>query len=382
MKLALVGVGGAGGRVVDRIVSVERETDRSLCYGNILALDVPPTAFDSLTHIPQDRRILLGGDRSNGATVDDIDGDDPDVAVRVARDRMPQIRRAVDQIELHEMDGVLVVAGLGGGTGAGLGAVVVDEFRRLYERPVYALGLLPSEREGRQSARNAARSLRSIVPMAESTLLFDNHEWHSSEHGTTEYTAVNHGLARRIVTLLAAGELDTARVAENAIDSSDIIRTLSPGGVASVGYASMDLDESRTGLAAWVLARVGVTATSQDSTVQPQTITSLVRRAVNSRLTIPCEGASAERALLLFSGPPGAIPRRGFEHARQWLEDRADTVEVLAGDDPRPSSSQLAVAVLLSNVTEIQRIERLQEEAVATGEPHDTWSQSPETGFE
>ena len=93
-------------------------------------------------------------------------------------------------------------------------------------------------------------------------------------------------------------------------------------------------------------------------------IKGLVRRAVNSRLTIPCEVSSADRALIVFAGPSSMISRKGIESAREWLEKEADTVEVLAGDDPREDSETLAAAVLLSNVTDAPRIKEIQNQAV------------------
>jgi len=89
-----------------------------------------------------------------------------------------------------------------------------------------------------------------------------------------------------------------------------------------------------------------------------------VRRAVQSRLTCPAEVASAERALVVVSGPPSELSQKGLVRARQWLETEIDSVEVLAGDDPRQAAEDLSATVLLSNVTEVPRIDRLQEQAV------------------
>jgi hypothetical protein len=74
--------------------------------------------------------------------------------------------------------------------------------------------------------------------------------------------------------------------------------------------------------------------------------------------------ASAERALIVFAGRPEDISRKGVESARDWLEQETETVDVLAGDDPRPNSDTLAAVVLLSNVTETPRIDEIQEQAV------------------
>jgi len=171
---------------------------------------------------------------------------------------------------------------------------------------------------------------------------------------------MNRELATRIVTLLAAGEQDDTDIAENAMDSSDIMRTLDTGGVSSIGYASSRV-ESQEGL----LNKLSANGDKiDDEASDASKIKGLVRRAVNSRLTIPCEVASADRALIVLSGPPEMFARKGLESARQWLEQEADTVEVLAGDDPRNNATELAAVVLLSNVTETPRIDEIQSQAV------------------
>nr|WP_244629371.1 hypothetical protein [Halorubrum sp. PV6] len=60
---------------------------------------------------------------------------------------------------------------------------------------------------------------------------------------------MNEALATRIVTLLVAGEVDESVVGENAMNTSDITRTLDTGGVSSIGYASTDVTPAKEGLA-------------------------------------------------------------------------------------------------------------------------------------
>jgi cell division GTPase FtsZ len=89
-----------------------------------------------------------------------------------------------------------------------------------------------------------------------------------------------------------------------------------------------------------------------------------VRRAVSARLTCPAEVACAERALGVVTGPDAKVSRKGIEDSRQWLESQTESVEVLAGDDPREDAERLSAAVLLSNVTSVPRVDALQEKAV------------------
>ncbi|WP_128224486.1 tubulin/FtsZ family protein [Halobacteriaceae archaeon SHR40] len=358
MKLATIGVGNAGTKILDRMLEFEQETNRNLCR-HALAINTARTDLAKPDFIPEDRRVLIG-DTHQEAKGHGVGGD-VDVGADVAKTDIEEIRRAFDDVEIHDVDALFVSAGLGGGTGSGAGPVVISELQKMYDEPVYGLGVLPGEYEGGRPALNAARSLQSFVNGVDNFMAFDNDAWRARDQTIEEgYDEMNEELAKRIVTLLAAGEQDETDVAENAMDSSDIMRTLDTGGVSSIGYASSAVD-SQKGL----LTRFkGNGEEFDDEASDAAKIKGLVRRAVNSRLTIPGEVSSTDRALIVLSGPPETFARKGLESARQWIEQEADTVEVLAGDDPRHNADHLAAVVLLSNVTKTPRIDEIQNQAV------------------
>ncbi len=359
MKLGTIGVGNAGSKIVDKMVEFEQLTDRNLCR-HVLVINTARTDLAKPDHIPDDRRVLIGDthQKAKGHGV----GGDVDVGAEVAKNDIDEIRRAFDDVEIHEVDAILVCASLGGGTGSGAGPVVIDELQRMYDEPVYALGVLPGKYEGGRPALNAARSLQSFVSNVDNFIAFDNDAWRSKGQSVEQgYERMNRELATRIVTLLGAGEYDEPTVAENAMDSSDIIRTLDTDGISSIGYAATSVDRSNDGF----LARFREDHQIENGATSAAKINGLVRRAVNSRLTLPCEVSSADRALIVLSGPPSELSRKGLESAREWIEQEVDTVEVLAGDDPRPDASALSAVVLLSNVTKTPRIDAIQEQAVA-----------------
>jgi len=359
MKLGIIGVGNAGSKIVDKMVEFEQLTNRQLCR-HVLVINTARTDLAKPTHVPEGRRVLIGdtNPKAKGHGV----GGDVDVGAEVARNDIDEIRRAFDDVEIHEVDAILVAASLGGGTGSGAGPVVIDELQRMYDEPVYALGVLPGKYEGGRPALNAARSLQSFVSKTDNFIAFDNDAWRTKEQSVEQgYDRMNMELATRIVTLLGAGEYDEPTVAENAMDSSDIIRTLDTDGISSIGYASTRVDRASEGL----LARFRDTHEFSNGSTAAAKINGLVRRATNSRLTLPCEVSSADRALIVLSGPPSELSRKGLESAREWIEQEVDTVEVLAGDDPRPKASALSAVVLLSNVTDAPRIKSIQAQAVA-----------------
>lgn len=249
----------------------------------------------------------------------------------------------------------------------------------MYDEPIYALGILPGEFEGGRPALNAARSLQSFVDKTDNFIGFDNDSWRAHDTSVEQaYDRMNRELATRAVTLFGAGEVDESVVAENAMDSSDIIRTLAAEGISSIGYAVSDVEASTEGM----LSRFREETGNEQASTSAAKVFGLVRRATLSRLTLPCEVSSADRALVVISGPPSELSRKGLESAREWLEREIDTVEVLAGDDPRPDDDQVAAVVLLSNVTEAPRIKEIQEQAVTAQDRIAELEEAREAGIE
>lgn len=363
MKLAVIGFGNAGGKVTDKLVWYQREANRDLIRS---AISVNSARVDlaRLEHLPRENQFLIGqtDDRVKGHGA----GADPDLGAEITEMDRHEIDRALDMVPVYDIDAFLIVAGLGGGTGSGGAPRVAEQINDRYDEPVYGLGILPSKDEGGRTVLNAARSFQSFADATSNLILFDNDVWRrSGDSVEAGYDRTNREIARRIITLLGAGEIDGSAVSENAMDSSDIRRTLSGGGISTIAYAESEEMIDSGGL----LSSFRSNGTSSlDDPDWATKINGLVRQAVQSRMTCPAEIDSAERSLIVLSGPPEALSRKGLESSRRWLQQRTDSVEVLSGDDPRRSADSLAAVVLLSNVTEIPPIDALQEVAVKAKE--------------
>jgi len=363
MKLALFGVGNAGTRIVDEILEVESTSGRSVFDGNVVVFNTQ-SMEEAPTQIPADRQIIVG-DMHPDVTGAGVEGD-PDLGADVANADLPEIRRALDGVEIETLDAAIVVAGLGGGTGGGVGSVVLEELVTVYEKPVYVLGVLPAEYEADTRALTAARTLKSVVPRADNVLLFDNGAWSSDEADPEEaYDRMNEAIATRFLSLFAAGEFGTANDSEMKMDPSDLRRTLETGGVSTIGYATLKVGDESGGFLAWLRGLFGGGDETDDDTTDAVKTKRLIKRTLTEELTLPCDVSSADRVLLILSGPPEEISRKGFESGRYWLEQQADTVEILAGDEPLPGSNTVGATVLLSNVTTVPQIEAIKQRAVA-----------------
>ena len=409
MKLALFGVGNAGTRLLDQLIHAEAETGRNFTDGHVLAFNTAPAAFEAATAIPDDRQVLIGDTHpevshelvsfdpdEDDTTVDPetptdaesagVDGD-PNLGATVASDELPEIRRSLDLVDDTEVDAAVVIGGLGGGTGAGVSSVLLEELESIYEIPIYVLGVLPAASESDRRALTAARAVRTLVPLADAVLPVDNEAWRRNADPLDEqYETINEDIATRFVSLFAAGETDPASVSEMRIDPADVRRTFGVGGLASIGYATVELDTEDRGLLYGLKRLLGLVDEEPSGPTDAATVKQLVGRALGSQLTLPCAVTSADRVLLILSGPPSAISRKGFETGRYLLEDETGTVEILAGDEPLPRADTITATVLLSNVTDVPRLSTIQERAVdalSTFENESPATESADTtGFE
>jgi len=359
MKLALIGFGNAGGKIVDELVYHQHERDSEFARA-VLAINSARTDLAKLDYVPPEKQLLIGQthEQVKGQGV----GADPELGAVVTRQDLHELERALDDIPLYDVDAFLVVAELGGGTGSGGAPVLADVLKTKFDEPVYGLGVLPSDEEGGRPAFNAARSFQTFVESADNVILFDNDAWRGSDDSVgAGYERTNRELAKRLGTLFAAGNVD-GEIAENAMDASDVRRTLGTGGMSTIAYAE-------TGLAPSTVKERGLLSRFRSNGVgdevdSAQKVSGLVRQAIQSRLTCPADVSSVERALIVISGPKAEFSRKGLERARRWVEQHTETMDVLAGDSPQADADHLAAVVVLSNPTTVERVDALQGRAV------------------
>ncbi|MFC6862207.1 tubulin/FtsZ family protein [Halomicroarcula sp. GCM10025817] len=344
MKVVLIGVGQAGGKITQSIAEFDYEMGFEAVRG-ALAVN---TARADLQNLDIDT-TLIGQDRVKGHGV----GGDNELGAQVMQENAAEVLDDLDGRLTSEAEAVVVVAGLGGGTGSGGAPMLTRELKRIYDIPVYVLGVLPGRDEGGIYQANAGRSLKTSVREADSLLLVDNDAWRGSGDSVAAgYERINDAISQRVGLLLASGEA-VEGVGESVVDSSEIINTLRGGGIASLGYASA--------------------TASEDPAENVNVITSVTRKALLSSMSLP-NAVEAEKALLVVAGDPERLSRKGVERARRWVEDETGSMEVRGGDFPL-ASSKIAALVVLSGVERSPRIDefldRAREAATSQGKQVD-----------
>lgn len=332
MKVVLIGVGQAGGKVTQRLA----EFDHEMGFNAIRGAFAVNTAKTDLQSLDIDT-MVIGQDRVKGHGV----GGDNELGAEIMQEEATEVMDELDARIATDAEAVMIVAGLGGGTGSGGAPALAHELNRVYDVPIYTLGILPGRNEGSLYQANAGRSLKTIIRESDSALLIDNDAWRTSDETVEEgFENINQQIAQRVGLLLASGEV-VEGVGESVVDSSEIINTLRDGGIASLGYASAEAAE--------------------EAGENVNTITSLTRKSLLTGMSLP-NAVDAEAALLVIAGQPDRISRKGVERARKWVEEETGSLQVRGGDFPL-DSDRLAALVLLGGVERSQRVQEFMNRA-------------------
>ena len=356
MRIFVIGYGQAGGRIAETFLDYAKKTGQNFVV-RAIAVNTARSDLMGLKIIPMEDRILVGESLTKGHGI----GADNELGARVATDELYSIQSEIDKRGTHQVDAFLIIAGLGGGTGSGGAPVLARRLKKLYEEPVYALGVLPARDEGSLYSLNAARSMLTLVNEADNLFLFDNDAWKKGGESVKEaFADINEEIVRRFAILFGAGEAN--EVGQMVVDAAEVMNTLKGGGISTIGYASEQI-ESEGMLKKFLGKKKGME--NLDTVTR---ITSLVRRAVAGRLTIPCDVSTAQRALIIAAGPPKELSRKGLEKSKVRIEEMIKGKEVRGGDFPVVKGQYVSTIVLFSGVTDVPRIKELQEIAAEAQE--------------
>ena len=155
VTLKVVGIGGAGGNVVNRMVS-------SGTNGvEFIAVNTDKQALSMST---ADQKIQIGEKLTHGQGA----GSDPSVGEKAAEESRNEVAKALEGTDM-----VFITAGMGGGTGTGAGPVVADIAR---EAGVLTVGVVtkPFGFEGKKRMDQAMQGIDQLLGKVDSLLVIPN----------------------------------------------------------------------------------------------------------------------------------------------------------------------------------------------------------------
>jgi cell division GTPase FtsZ len=357
MKVGVIGVGQAGGRIADLLLYHSLWGRHKDIVHFALAINTAQADLMGLQTIEKSDRILIGQTSVKGHGV----GLNRQTGTRIAQHWIHSIVHPITEKVIHHVDAFLVIAGLGGGTGSGGAPVVVSKLRQVYEEPVFLIGV----DEGKLMAANATECLQEMDGLANGILLFDNDVWKKDGSALDKsYSVMNYELVKPLPLMLGAGETANNKVGIKVVDASDIINSWS--GISYIGYSEMKAKTPRDRLLFFKKKH------SIDQLTPAQRCYTAVRNAATLRLTGACDLTEAKKALMIVAGPPDELNTEGFSHAKSWLEKSIATNEVRGGDYPIRGWDSVAAMVLLSGYSEIPRLgvklQKIEVEDMSKGE--------------
>jgi cell division GTPase FtsZ len=369
MRVLLVGVGGAGCRLVDSIIGHDKKSRSPRCTDGV-AVDRDADSLNALENLPLEQRIYyqpLDPGHNGGCLPNDL------VVTRL------------QVLNPGDIDAFFICAGIGGELAAGIPALV-QQMKKTMIEPVYGLFVLPCTREGDQVCAKAADTLDSLLPVMNGTILYDDELFYDryQEEGVTlssggdtggripllkappsgpeiayGYRAINTMIAKQVTLLLRAGEAGEhpgTEVGEVALDAGEIMNTMNGMGCIALGYAREPVPVVHPDL---IRRLRPVTHSLQDSHLKAQRLVEIARKAVSDGLSIACDLSGAEKALLLIAGPPPELSMRGYMTIRHWIDRTIRGQEVRSGDYPVSGTGFIAVIILLAGLENIQKVEQL-----------------------
>ncbi len=155
VTLKVVGIGGAGGNVVNRMVS------SGTSGVEFIAVNTDKQALSMST---ADQKIQIGEKLTHGQGA----GSDPGVGEKAAEESRNEVAKALEGTDM-----VFITAGMGGGTGTGAGPVVADIAR---EAGVLTVGVVtkPFGFEGKKRMDQAMQGIDQLLGKVDSLLVIPN----------------------------------------------------------------------------------------------------------------------------------------------------------------------------------------------------------------
>lgn len=155
VTIKVVGVGGAGNNVVNRMVKAGTQGVEFIAIN---------TDKQALAVSSANQKIQIGEKMTRGQGA----GSDPDVGKRSAEESRNNIAKAIEDADM-----VFITAGMGGGTGTG-GAPVVAEIAR--EAGILTVGVVtkPFKFEGKRRMDQANMGIKELLDRVDSLLIIPN----------------------------------------------------------------------------------------------------------------------------------------------------------------------------------------------------------------
>ena len=345
MRVLWIGFGQAGGKIANALMGMNRR------LYSAIAINTEEADLSGLRYIRE--KVLIGKYALRGRGV----GSDIDLGASIAEKSLAQMMDSIDaKVRKRDPEVIWIIAGLGGGTGAGGSFVLANELKKVYKHiPVYGIGIVPSvagmpnEKEA-LNLSNTVKSFELWNHYFNNILLVDNQQY-EKQHVTREsvemmFQRVNEHLAQTLTTILSAGEIRPPP--QEVFSSSEIKATLGLiGDVSTIGHCA---EEIKIKSQFW---RKGMEPGTHE-------LEDIIERSVEkSALTFPADVSGARAASLIVHGRPEHLFIQAISAGRAKLEELTTVGKVRYGDYPDRRTKYLSAITMVSGITDFSRMDQM-----------------------
>ncbi|HII75492.1 MAG TPA: hypothetical protein HA264_00245 [Methanolinea sp.] len=377
MRILTIGLGGAGCRIVDRLLAHDQKAPVRCVFG--IAIDCDAGQLNSLQHVPVDHRLFF-------QPLDPaLSGD---LAAHLPSEEALSRLQALDD---GDIDALFIYTGLGG-TMAGTAPGLVSYLKERLAEPVFCLCTLPCLQEGDERCSAAADHLDTLHGLLDGIVLFDNESWRGrvfpapDEPGISRagdigalvrrrteppppvsetelfYRNFNDIISRRFTLLLRAGEYSERApgdLPEVVLDAGEILNTIQGMGFITMGYAR---EEVPSGSPMDLLSRFRPgTPAVQDGHLKASRVVELAKKAIFEEISAPTALEEAKKALILIAGPSQEMSMRGFMTVRRWIDRTIRGLELRSGDYPVSDTRFLGIFIILAGMESLPAVDTLRQ---------------------
>lgn len=236
LDVLMVGVGQAGGRILDQVN--KQAFGRSSKLGRYVSKqhwpsNVETIAINTAVNDLKELRFTKAKDRVHIPHLHGV-GADRNEGKKTFRESE---RVVMDAIEKRgNFDVGFIFTSVGGGTGSSFSPLLADKLKYLYDMPIYAFVVLPFREEGSIYMQNSAFCLRELRESSvDSMVLVDNAYLGSAgDNIKAAYDGINKEVAKRVLFLMNALDSEMLMVT----DLGDFMTTMRGGDkIATMGFA-------------------------------------------------------------------------------------------------------------------------------------------------
>lgn len=221
--LSLVGIGGAGCRIVeqffrkDLVGSIIKKISSGGEQVKGVAIDTSESVTD-LKNIPTSNMVLIGSSRAKGHGT----GGNVKVGRKIMKEELELAMGVVRKANIEKPEMIFLITGIGGGTGTGGAPILAERIKITYNVPLLGIIVLPAKSEGALYTKNTFENFDKFIEPLDGVMMLDNNVLaNRGEDFITSYRILGESIFK-FLSMINPGDL--LRLVENDISTIGFMR--------------------------------------------------------------------------------------------------------------------------------------------------------------